>query len=207
MTTDTGTRILPGTVNRPFHNFDVLPAFRSGLVQFQHGSLNDRLEGEAPAFRILVHKTLREARACQKKNKKKISNRKRSHAGGRAGTLVFGGVGAYQKVVPAHVLPLVHRFLGGEHVRTVGELFEKRGLPAAHVALDEHRVRRPAVLVRDHGFRRGPELGPVVLGGYGVRSTAGTTFVRRKLNGQSRRRRWRWRRRRTKQRRRGATEQ
>lgn len=42
----------------------------------------------------------------------------------------------------AHVLPLVHRFRGHEHVRAVGELFQERGLPAAHVAFDVHGVRR-----------------------------------------------------------------
>jgi len=57
---------------------------------------------------------------------------------------------AHQKVMAAHVLPLVHRFLGEVHVRAVYELFQKRSFPAAHVPLDEHRVRSAAVFVDGH---------------------------------------------------------
>lgn len=52
-----------------------------------------------------------------------------------------GRTNTYQKIMTPYVLPLVHRFLGHEHVRAVGELFKKRSLSTAHIALDEHRVR------------------------------------------------------------------
>lgn len=50
--------IVPGAVDGPLHDFDVLAAGRPGLVQFQHGPLHDRLERETPTFRVLVHQAL-----------------------------------------------------------------------------------------------------------------------------------------------------
>lgn len=51
---------LPGAVDGPFHDFDVLSARRTGLVQLQHGPLHDGLERETPSFRVLVHQALGE---------------------------------------------------------------------------------------------------------------------------------------------------
>lgn len=56
----------------------------------------------------------------------------------------------HQKVMAAHVLPLVHWFLGEVHVRAVCELFQKRSFSTTYVPLDEHRVRPAAVFVDGH---------------------------------------------------------
>lgn len=143
-------------------------------MQFQHGSLDNRLEREAPPFRVLVHQTLRDDGGNKSINKRQRSQQCRRRR--KRDAYNVDRKFTHQKVVPAHILPLVHRFFSREHVRTVGELFQERGLAASHVAFDEYRVgRRSAVVVYGHGYER------LLLRHFGQRRPfGGTTYVRRR---------------------------
>lgn len=129
--------------------------------------------------------------SCREQKKKKKST---SFPSGKNILYFHNGIITHQEVVAAHVLPLVHRFPGQEHVRTVGKMFQERGLAAAHVAFYENSVRRSAattlMIVYGHcyyyslfNFRRNSSKSPQ------------TTFIQRQRQRRTGRtpqtRRWR----------------